>query len=252
MMNLLTFTRFDTLDYAASEALNTLTTNLSFAGNNVQKIMLTSCRPQEGKSFLSMNLMRTLAGVGKQVVLVDADLRRSLLSSRYGVQTSDQMLGLSHYLAGMCTVDDIVFKTNIKNAYMVMAGYDVANSLALLSTPRFARLLDVLAKEFDVVLVDAPPVGVIIDAAQIAKSCDGVLFVVSNDLIPRRELLEATRQIEKTGCPIVGAVLNKVHFDSRSTKRYYYKTYYTHSSSEYTRKTSKERGRKKKRSEPEI
>lgn len=245
-MNSVTITRFDSLDYAANEALNTLSTNLSFSGNNVSKIMLTSCQPQEGKSFLSMNLMRTLADMGKRVVLVDADLRRSLLVSKYGIQAPTHLRGLSHYLAGMCTLDDIVCETNITDAYVVLVGKDVANSLSLLSTPLMGQMLDALSRAFDYVLIDAPPIGVIIDAAEIAKSCDGVLFVVTNNGVTKRELVEATKQIEKTGCPILGCVLNKVTFDTHSSKKYYYRTYYTHYNEEYSqRSSSKGKGRAK-------
>ena len=97
-MNSLEFTRFPQLEYAGAEALNTLCTNLSFSGANVRKIMMTSCHSAEGKSFISMNMMRTFAALGKRVVLVDADLRRSMIASRYGMQmysdTNGQ--GLTH------------------------------------------------------------------------------------------------------------------------------------------------------------
>lgn len=246
-MKSLTITRPDELDYAAKEALNTLSTNLSFAGNDVKKIMMTSCRPGEGKSFLAMNLMRSLAGIGKQVVLVDADLRKSVLVSRYGIRSSDKMLGLSHYLAGMCPLDDVVFETNIPNAFLVTSGHDVVNSLSLLNTARLSRLLDLLAKSFDYVLIDAPPVGTIIDAAQIALSCDGVVMVIANNTVTRRELFDATKQLEKTGCPVLGAVLNKIAFDTHSSKKYYYKTYYSHYNREYYGTTTESPENKKRK-----
>lgn len=234
-MKTITIDWFEPLDYSCAEALNTLCTNLSFVGTGIKRIMLTSCQAKEGKSFLSMNLMRTMAGLGKRVVLVDADLRRSMLISQHEMRTSGQMIGLSHFLAGMCSLDDVVYQTNITDAYIVPCGHEVANSLPLLNTPRLTRMLDALAKSFDLVLVDAPPVGMIIDAAQIAKSCDGVLLVVSNNRVTRRELSETTRQIEKTGCPILGAVLNMVTFDTHSSKRYYHKTYYSHYNDYYAK-----------------
>ncbi|MFR5575332.1 MAG: hypothetical protein ACLTJ2_05010 [Faecalibacterium sp.] len=79
-MKQLKITKFPALDYAGNEAFNTLSTNLSFAGASVKKIMITSCHAAEGKSYLSMNLMRTLAQRGIKVALVDADLRRSTLA----------------------------------------------------------------------------------------------------------------------------------------------------------------------------
>ncbi|MDD2648197.1 MAG: CpsD/CapB family tyrosine-protein kinase [Eubacteriales bacterium] len=220
--------RFEKLDYACNEAMNTLCTNLEFSGRNVKKIMFTSCRPQEGKSFLTLNMMRTLAGLGKRVVLVDCDLRRSMLESRYVSMIEGEKLGMTHYLAGQCQAEDIVYQTNIQNAYLVMVGRDVANSLQLLSTPLLRQLLDQLAESFDYVLVDAPPVGTIIDAALIAKDCDGIVFVVSSSLISRRELIDSVNQLRKTETPILGTVLNKVEFDSSTAKKYYYKSYYTY------------------------
>ncbi len=88
-MKQLKITKFPALDYAGNEAFNTLSTNLSFAGASVKKIMITSCHAAEGKSYLSMNLMRTLAQRGIKVALVDADLRRSLVNSDYGLKYED-------------------------------------------------------------------------------------------------------------------------------------------------------------------
>ena len=151
-MNALTIRHFPPLSYACSEAVNTLCTNLSFAGENVKKIMLTSCHASEGKTFLSMNIMRTMAK------LVDADLRRSMIGSKYGVQfQQEKPSGLAHYLAGMACENEIVYSTNIPGAYMIPVGREVSNSLQLLVSPRFDELLDSLAQRADYVIVDAPP-----------------------------------------------------------------------------------------------
>ena len=110
---------------------------------------------------------------------------------------------------------------------------------------QLSQLLDWLGDKFDFVLVDAPPVGMIIDAAEVAKSCDGVLFVINYNTISRREMLEAKQQIERTGCKILGAVLNNVSFDSYSSKKYYYKSYYnTHYESDYYQHTPSKSGSK--------
>ncbi len=228
-MNALTIRRFPPLSYACSEAVNTLCTNLSFAGENVKKIMITSCLASEGKSFLSMNIMRTLAKLGKTVVLVDADLRRSMISSKYAVQfEQEQSSGLAHYLAGMVSENDIVYSTNIPGAYMVPVGRGVSNSLPLLVSPHFDELLTSLSKKADYVIVDAPPLGAIIDAAEIAKSCDGTLIVVNYDSVRRQELINVKEQLEQTECPILGTVLNMVKFDNYLSKKYYYKSYYSY------------------------
>lgn len=228
-MKKVTIRKFPTLDYATAEAINTLCTNLSFSGGDVRSIMLTSTHASEGKSFIAMNIMRTLAKLGKTVVLVDADLRRSAIGSRFGVQFApeDKPVGLAHFLAGMADTGDVIYRTDIEGAYIVPVGKEVANSLQLLSTPRFSALLKGLENIVDYVLVDAPPIGVIIDAAEIAKSCDGTLLVVRYNDVHRRDLLEAQRQLEKAGANILGAVLNMVEPNSFMNRNYYYKNYYT-------------------------
>lgn len=228
-MNELNITRFPSLSYACTEAINTLCTNLSFSGVDIKKIMITSCHSGEGKSYLAMNIMRTLAKLGKVVTLVDADLRRSSITSTYGLQfrNSDLKLGLAHYLAGKAEEEDVIYRTNLEDAYMVPLGREVSNPLPLLNTQRFERLLDDLAAQSDYVLVDAPPVGLVIDAAQIAKYCDGTLIVVDYNSVHRQELIDVKNQLEQTGCPILGTALNMVDYDSYLSKKYYYKSHYS-------------------------
>lgn len=248
-MNKLELVRFRTLDYACKEAINTLCTNLTFVGNEKRVIMVTSTQAHEGKSFLSMNIMRTLAQLGKKVVLVDCDLRKSQIAAKYGVRIQEGTgYGTVHYLAGMCNLNDVIYETGIQGAYMVPVGREVSNSLALLSTPRLRQMLSAMEERFDFVIVDAPPVGVIIDAAEIAKSCDGVIFAVRYNMISRRELLEAKNQIARTGCEVLGAVLNDVDLDALSSKKYYNKSYYTHYNSDYYKPSESKKVREGSRS----
>ena len=124
-------------------------------------------------------------------------------------------------------------------------GREVGNSLSLLTSQKLSQLLEWLDSKFDFVLVDAPPVGMIIDAAEIAKSCDGVVFVINYNSVSRREMLEAKRQIERTGCQILGAVLNNVSFDTIASKKYYYKSYYNaHYESDYYQRSAPKSGAK--------
>ena len=228
-MKTATLTKLPTLDYAGAEAFNTLSTNLSLCGANIRIVMVTSCHASEGKSFTSLNIARTLSELGHSVCLIDADLRRSMLTSRYGVTGVDASKneGLVYYLAGQCGVEDTVFLTNVEGMYLVPAGRPVVNSLSLLSGTRLGDLMTHLMSLVTYIIVDAPPVGVIIDAAEIARSCDGALLVVGYNTVHRRQLVEAKQQIERTGCPILGVTLNNVSFDSYSNKSYYYRNYYS-------------------------
>ena len=204
--------RFEKLEYQASEAMNTLCANLSIAGGDIRKILVTSCHPREGKSFVSINLMRSMAGLGLKVILIDADIRASTLRLAYDIEIkTDQgkYLGLSGYLSGLCNADAIVGTTNIPGADMILPGQIMQNSFPLFNSPRLKTLLDELASRYDVVLIDTPPVGTIIDAVKIAVHCNGALFVVESGGVTVSEIKSAAAQIEKTGCPIMGYVLNK-------------------------------------------
>lgn len=226
-MKSLAFTRFPALDFSCTEAINTLCTNLTFLGDNYKRIMLTSVNGAEGKTFLSMQIMRTLSELGKYVILVDADLRRSMIDARYRTEYgSKEKLGMTHYLAGKCEIQDVLYATNLPRAFFVPVGYAVSNSLALLNSPRFQELLDQLASQADYVIVDAPPVGMIVDASEIAKSCDGAVITVGYNMIRRRELQESRQQIERSGCAVLGAVLNNVPADAYQSKKYLGRSYY--------------------------
>lgn len=240
-MNRLSIGRFPPLSYACGEAMNTLCTNLSFSGENIRKIMITSCHASEGKSYLSMNIMRMMAQLGKTIVLVDADLRRSMIASKYDLQFSDpeHMCGLVHFLAGKVNEDDVIYQTDIMGAYMVPVGREVSNPLPLLNSPRFEWLLNDLAQRADYVIVDAPPVGTVIDGAQIAKSCDGTLIAVSYNAVHRQELIDVKEQLEQTGRPILGTVLNMVEYDHYLSRKYYYKYYSSYEHNEYASRNDK-------------
>jgi len=228
-MNALALHQFPALSYACSEAVNMLCTNLSFSGENVKRIMVTSCHASEGKSYLSMNILRTMAKLGRRVVMVDCDLRRSVIMKQYGIQflDSEHSQGLSHYLAGMAEERDVIYETDIPGAYLVPVGANVTNSLPLLNSARFQALMQSLGDQFDYVIADAPPIGIVIDAAQIAKYCDGTLLVVGYNTVRRQELLDAKAQIAQTGCPILGTVINMVEYDGFLSRKYGYKSYYS-------------------------
>ena len=224
-MNQLSIGRFPELDYACGEAMNTLCTNLFYCGENIRSVLLTSRYEQEGKSSIAMNVMRTLAGYGKRVVLVDADLRCSTLARRYRFSFAHrETFGLAQYMAGMCELEDAVYQTNLPGAYILPAGREVLNSMQLLSSPRYGEMMQALRKNFDVVLVDSPPAGVIVDAVEIAKYCDGAIIVVAYNKGRRQDIGEVAASIAKTGCKVLGAVMNGVNLKSFRNRRYYYRS----------------------------
>lgn len=212
-----------TLDYAGSEAINTVSSNLTFAGKNIKRIVVTSCEANDGKSFVAIQVAVNMAARGKKVILVDADLRLSVMNSVYDITLSGAKQGLAHYLSGQCELDDVVYETNIPNVCLIPIGTDVQAPLSLIATPDFSELMQTLADNFDLVIVDAPPVGMVIDAAEIAKSCDGSVLVLEYNKTRIRGLQDAYQQMERTGTPVLGCIMNKVAMDRLSTKKYYYR-----------------------------
>lgn len=210
-----------TLDYAGNEAMNTICSNLTFAGKNIKKIVITSCEPNDGKSFVAIQTVLNMARRGKRVVLMDADLRLSVMNAHYDIELTGQKYGLAHLLSGQCQIDEVVYETNQPNVYYIPIGTDVQTPLSLIATPDFDHLVKTLEDTFDFVVIDAPPVGLVIDAAEIAKSCDGIVLVMEYNKTHRRALQDAKDQMERTGVPILGCILNKVTMDRLSTKKYY-------------------------------
>ena len=209
------------LDYAGSEAINTICSNLMFSGRNIRKVVITSCEPNDGKTFVAMQVVANMAKRGKRALLIDADMRLSVMNAHYDIQLSGSGAGLAHLLSGQCTLEDAMYQTNLPNVYLIPIGTDVQAPLSLIATPEFENLVRAVGETFDLVIIDAPPVGLVIDAAEIARSCDGSVLVLEYSKTHRRALQEAKQQMERTGTPILGCILNKVTMDRLSTKKYY-------------------------------
>lgn len=241
--NYLEVSNFQQLDYVCNEAMNTLCTNLSYCGKDIRKIMITSRYAGEGKSYIAMNLLRTFSQLGKRTVLIDTDLRASGIQSDYRLRYSTQShYGLSEYLSGICGLEEAVYQTNLPNTYMIPAGHEAPNPLQLLDTRPMGELIEQLAEQFDVVLVDTPPVGVLADAVALAKFCDGTLLVVGYCKGKQQEIGDAVENIKQTGCKVLGAVFNGVKFNSMSNRHYYYSSerYASHYNKRYYTRKKKE------------
>lgn len=219
-MKSLTLNMPEKLPYGAEEALSRLRINIGFCGDRFKKIMVSSSTPDEGKSFVTANLWRVLAETGKKVILVDADIRKSVLRSRYSIKADGSFWGLPHYLAGNATLNDVVYSTNFKNAYMLPAANTVSNPAILFQGERFSELLDTLAETFDYVLVDTPPMSNVSDGDLIASKCDGAILVVRSGVTSRRLVASSLKQLERANCELMGMVLNRVETKKSA---YYYK-----------------------------
>lgn len=209
-------------DYFYEEAIKTLRTNIQFTGTEVKSIVITSCYPNEGKSDVVFQLALEIGKMGKKVLVLDADIRKSSYITRF--QVKQKTAGLSQYLSGQSGLQDIVYSTNFRDVDIIFAGPAAPNPSELLAQESFASLVHTMRGKYDYVLVDTPPVGSLTDAAVVARQCDGAILVVESDLVSRRVALKAKQQLEMSGCHILGAVLNKV--DIKKNKYYSKYSYY--------------------------
>ena len=211
-------------NYFIREAFNTLRANILFSGKNVKVIIVTSCFAHEGKSSVSFDLCRNLAESGKKVLLVDADLRKSVMVSRYTKERG--VYGLSQILSGQVDAASAVYHTNVEGLDIVFAGPYPPNPTELAGSAAFKEFLDGERDHYDYIIIDAPPLGLVIDAAVISSFCDGAVMVVNIGHVKYRVAQGVKNQIEKSGCKVLGVVLNQVDRKrSLKTDQSYYAAY---------------------------
>lgn len=208
------------LPYEIREELKLFRTNIQFCGIDKRVLLMTSAFSGEGKSTMTMNLARSLAELKKTVLLIDADMRKSVM--RRKVRGSVPKTGLSHYLSGNSDLSDVIFKTTVPNLSVIFSGVVPPNPTELLSSKRFEKLIETAREHYDYVLVDCPPVGMVVDAAVIAPHCDGITILFQANSVKYRLAQDVVSKMRNTGVPILGVILNKVN---RKTSGYYSKYY---------------------------
>lgn len=223
-MKTLEINNLPTLPFDVSEAINQLRVNLSFTGSDMKVIMVTSSLPNEGKSFVSINLWRSLASVGKRVLLLDCDLRMSELVSRLDVRASGNFVGTAHVLSGQADFADVIYRTNIPNGYILPVTTFVSDPTILLENNRFSVLMDSCRETFDYVIVDTSPLGSVSDALRISTKCDGSVLVVRSGFTKKRIVNDSVQALKRANVSLLGIVLNRVDTSKKSSS-YYYKDY---------------------------
>jgi len=219
-------------DYFVQSELDRLRVNVGFAGTDKKVIMVTSSMPNEGKSYIATSLWIELAKAGNRVCLVDSDMRKSDLRNSLRLSTAggENFIGLSHYLAGYVDMNEIVYSTDLNRAYLVPT-LTLINPSLLLEGDRLDQLIALLRNNFDYVIVDTPPLGIVSDGQVIASKCDGCILVVRAHETSKSNVRNCVRQIESVGCPLLGVVLNRV--ENSRTRGYYSKGYYANGYTKY-------------------
>ena len=210
----------------AEEYYNALRTNIQLSGNNLKVIAVSSINPGEGKSTTSTNIAWAFARAGYKTLLIDADIRNSVMSGVF--KSRERITGLTDYLSGTQDLSHGLCETNVENLFVIQSGTVSPNPTALLQSDNFERMIETLRKYFDYIIVDTAPIGVVIDAAIIVQKCDASILVTEAGVAKRREVQKAKSQLEQTGVPFLGAILNK--FDVKREKYGSYGSYGTYGS----------------------
>ena len=206
--NLPVLAAVDPTDMAA-EAIRALRTSLQFAlmesPNHI--IAIGGPRPGVGKSFVTVNLARVFADTGKRVLLLDADLRKGSLHSYLGIHRTP---GLAEAIAGSVSVADVLHKTELPGIDFIPRGSSPSNPSELLGSARFKQMVDALARSYDIVLLDLPPILAVTDAALVGRVAGVNLLVLRAAWHPIRELQQAVKAYAENGVRLSGLVFNDV------------------------------------------
>ena len=218
-----------TPSYSRTEAFRTLRSNIQFCGDNIKTIVFTSFGENEGKSTIVMNLARSFAEAGKKVLVIDTDIRKSVMIRELRPRTSsgNNIFGLSHYLSGQKKIDDVTCEVQQQpKLNIIFSGPFVNNSAELLDNHYMDMLLEYAKSKYDIVLLDSSPLGFVIDAAVLGSRCDGAIIVISQGECNRRQITSVKKQLITSGVKILGAVFNKVDISKNGYYGHYYGKYY--------------------------
>lgn len=224
-MNKIKMDSIQELPYAVEESINRLRINVRFLGNEIKKIMVVSTLPNEGKSFVTMQMWKQMANAGIKSVLVDADMRNSVLVKKNDMERQDgkEMKGLVNYLAEDFSLDEVIYESPFENGYIIPNVENIINPSMLLESDKFGNMLNELSKDYRYVFVDAPPLGLVSDAEKIGSMCDGAILVIRSGEITRAEVKNSIKQLERSGCKILGVVLNRAtDLKNKYSKQKYY------------------------------
>lgn len=235
-------------DFRITEAFKELRTNLQFMKPDKPPriIVVTSCTPGDGKSTVAANIAQTLAESGEMVVLVDCDLRRPTVARTFDLVDG---VGLTDVIVGRASLDDVLQLTDAEERLMVLgSGPTPPNPIEILASDRLGEVFQELS-EHRILIVDAPPLLPVTDAAILAARFDGALMVVNAGQTTKEELAKAVDSLTKVHGEILGVVLNRVPTSKSESGHYrYYGSSYSYGSQNGARKP-KTRSRKLSRAE---
>ncbi len=203
-------------DFLTQEAYKVFRSNLQFCGSDVKIVQFTAHGENEGKTTVALQISNCFAELGKKVILIDADMRKSVMAGRN--TNAKPTCGLSEIISGLCKIEDAIWSTESPAFDVIFSGKLPPNPVELLSSVKFRELLDKLREEYDYVFIDTPPLGLVVDAAVIAPHCDGSVVVLGDENLKYRQVESVLEQLRRSGGRTLGVVKNKL---SAISHRYY-------------------------------
>lgn len=204
-----------------SEKYRMLRTNIefSFIDYKLQVIMVTSSKPNEGKSTTTANVAVAFAQSNKRVLLIDADLRKP---SQHHIFGKSNRVGLTNVLFKQKLLEEVIQSTDTDNLSIIHAGPTPPNPSELLSSMQMASLLSKARELYDVIIIDTPPILSVTDAQIVATLSDGVVLVVDSGKVKKELALKAKAYLEHVNAKLIGVVLNNINRNDSDSYTYYY------------------------------
>ena len=225
------------------EYYNSIRINIQFSGRDLKVITLTSAQPGEGKSTTSVNLAISFAHAGFRTLLIDADTRNSVMSGTF--KSNERYQGLTSFLSGNAELSDVICDTSIDNLMIIPAGQVSPNPTSLIQNDNFKAMIETVRGLYDYVIIDTPPLGLVIDAAILAHYSDASLVVTKAGVDKRRTITKLKEQLEQSGAVFLGVILNQ--YDITTDTYGHYGSYGDYGNyGKAKEETSKNRRRKKK------
>lgn len=209
----------------AAEAYRSLRTNIGYTSvdKQVQVIAITSAGPAEGKSTTVANLAISLAQVGKKVLVIDCDLRKAKIHKYFSIPND---YGVTDIIVNKYEINEAIKKVKeVDNLYVICSGAVPPNPSELLESKKMGELLDRVRKDYDIILIDTPPVGQLTDAAILGKHADGILLIVASGETHIDVAKHAKSTLEKIDAKILGVIITKINGGIRGSYYYRYSNY---------------------------
>lgn len=213
----------------ASECINTIRTNILYMNStkNAKTILVTSCTPNEGKSWVSANVAASFADINKKVLLIDADMRKGRAYKIFGASNK---YGLSEFLYSMTgdikedllLANKFVQETKIPNLHILTNGNIPHNPSELLASSYMKELVALFKNTYDIIILDAPPCKLVTDSIILSTIVDSSVLVVNSSKTSINDIKEVKKSIELVDGEIIGAILNKVKMSGKTYKKNYY------------------------------